>query len=105
MAWTVDASGTQTATINTEHSLDTPTTAGAYILSVDLKNLTYGDTVECRVYDMIDGANYALLWKGVARHFPDTMVFPPVAVTTQMKATLKQTTGTGRAFPWSVRRN
>jgi hypothetical protein len=75
------------------------------VLSVDLKNLALGDTVECRVYDMIDGTNYALLWKATARHFPDAMVFPAVAVTTQLKATLKQTAGTGRVFPWSVRRN
>jgi hypothetical protein len=106
MAWAVDASGTQTAVINTEHVLDAPTTVATYVLSVDAVNLTLGDLVELRCYDMVDGTNYRQMWKGTFQHaqINNAKVSPPIAVTTQVKFTLKQTAGTGRAFPWSVRR-
>ncbi len=105
MAWTVDSSGSQTATINTEHTLATPTTVATYVLGVDTKNMVLGDTLELRCYDMIDGTNYAQIWKGTCQHVQiNAKVSPPLAVTTQAKFTLKQTAGTGRVFPWSVRR-
>ena len=106
MAWTVDTSGTQTATINTEHSLSTPTTSATYVFSVDTKNMVNGDLVELRCYDMVDGTNYAQMWRATFQHVQtnNAKSSPPMAVTTQAKFTLKQTAGTGRAFPWSVRR-
>src|SRR5579871_5272112 len=107
MAWTVDSSGSQTATIGTEHVLDSPTTAATYSFSVDLVNLALGDVVELRCYDMIDGTNYRQMFKGAFQGgclIDIGVVAPPLAVTTQAKFTLKQTAGTGRAFPWSVRR-
>jgi len=107
MSWAVDSSGTQTASIGTEHSLATPTTVATYVLSVDMVNLALGDLVEIRCYDMVDGSNYREMWMKSYQHGQGTAsakVFPPMAVTTQAKFTLKQTAGTGRAFPWSVRR-
>lgn len=106
MAWTVDSSGTQTAVISTEHILDTPTTSATYVFAVDTVNMALGDVLELRVYDMVDGTNYRLVWKGCWQHVQLGVgkVSPPIAVTTQGKFTLKQTAGTGRAFPWSVRR-
>jgi hypothetical protein len=106
MVWTVDSSGSQTATIGTEHILDSPTTSATYVFSVDSKNMVNGDTLELRCYDMVDGTNYAQMWKSVYQHIQinNAKVSPPLAVTTQAKFTLKQTAGTGRAFPWSVRR-
>ena len=106
MAWAVDASGSQTATITTEHSLATPTTIATYVFSVDTVNLALGDTVELRAYDMVDATNYREVWMFTYQHAQATngKVFPPLAVTTQAKFTLLQTAGTGRAFPWSVRR-
>jgi len=106
MTWTVDNSGSQTATIGTEHVLDSPTTSATYVFSVDTKNLALGDLLELRVYDMVDGTNYAQVWKATFQHAQvnNGKVSPPIAVTTQAKFTLKQTAGTGRAFPWSVRR-
>lgn len=106
MAWAVDSSGTQTATISTEHTLATPTTVATYVLSVDTVNLVNGDLVELRCYDMVDGTNYRQIWKGTYQHaqINNGKISPPIAVTTQAKFTLKQTAGTGRAFPWSVRR-
>lgn len=106
MSWVVDSSGSQTATISTEHSLATPTTVATYVLSVDTVNLVNGDLVELRCYDMVDATNYRQVWKGTYQHaqINNGKVSPPIAVTTQAKFTLKQTAGTGRVFPWSVRR-
>jgi hypothetical protein len=106
MAWTVDGSGSQTATIGTEHNVSTPTTNATYVFCVDTKNMVNIDLVELRCYDMVDGTNYALMWKGTYQHIQinNNKVSPPLAVTTQAKFSIKQTAGTGRVFPWSVRR-
>ena len=52
MARTVVSSGTQTATINTEHVLldDTTHEGKVYDAMIDMANLTTGDVVEIRVY-------------------------------------------------------
>jgi hypothetical protein len=106
MTWTVDSSGTQTATINTEHMLATPTTNATYVFHVDTVNLVNGDLVELRCYDKVDGINYRQMWKGTYQHAQvnNAKASPPIAVTAQAQFSLKQTAGTGRAFPWSVRR-
>lgn len=106
MSWTVDSSGSQTATISTEHSLATPTTVATYVFGVDTVNMVNGDLVELRVYDMVDATNYRQCWKGTYQHVQinNGKESPPIAVTTQAKFTLKQTAGTGRVFPWSIRR-
>lgn len=107
MVWVVDSSGTQTASISTEHTLAQPTTSATYVFSVDTVNLANGDLVELRVYDMVDGSNYREIWKATYQHAQARLgkPSPPLAVTTQAKFTLKQTAGTGRNFPWSVRRH
>jgi hypothetical protein len=106
MTWTVDASGSQTAVIGTEHILDSPTTNATYVFEVDTVNMALGDLVELRCYDMVDGSNFRQIWKGTYQNIQINIakVCPPMAVTTQAKFTLKQTAGTGRVFPWSVRR-
>ena len=106
MTWTVDSSGTQTATINTEHILATPTTNATYVFSVDTVNMANGDLVELRCYDKVDGTNYRQMWKGTYQHIQinNAKASPPITTTTQAQFTLKQTAGTGRAFPWSIRR-
>lgn len=106
MTWTVDSSSSQTAVIGTEHVLDTPTTSATYVFSVDTVNLILGDLLELRCYDMVDGTNYRQMWKGTYQHVQinNAKASPPLAVTTQAKFTLKQVAGTGRVFPWSVRR-
>ena len=48
MAVTIEASGTQTATIDTEHTLATETDAKVYVLLVDTKNMVNGDELELR---------------------------------------------------------
>jgi hypothetical protein len=106
MTWTVDSSGSQTAVIGTEHILDAPTTNATYAYSVDTVNLANGDLVELRVYDKIDGTNLRQVFKATYQHAQLNIgkVSPPIAVTAGAQFTLKQTAGTGRVFPWSVRR-
>ena len=106
MTWTVDNSGSQTATIGTEHVLDTPTTNGTYEFAVDTSNLALGDLVELRCYEEIDGTNYRQVWKGTYQHVQVNpgKKSPPLVVNSQAKFTLKQTAGTGRTYSWSVRR-
>lgn len=106
MTWTVDNSGSQTATIGTEHTLDSPATNATYVLAVDTVNLANGDLVELRCYDKVDGTNLRQIWKGTYQHaqINNGKVSPPLAVTAGAQFTLKQVAGTGRVFPWSVRR-
>lgn len=65
-----------------------------------------GDLLELRLYDMIDGTNFRQLAKGACQHIQSNVgkLAFPLGVTTQAKFTLKQTAGTGRVFPWSLRR-
>jgi hypothetical protein len=106
MAWTVDSSGTQSATVTTEHTLAEPTTNATYVLHVDTVNMVLGDLLELRVYDKVDATNYRQMWKGTYQHpqINNAKASPPVAVTTQAKFTLKQAAGTSRNFPWSIRK-
>lgn len=111
MALTAFGSGTQTATVTTEHTLASVNQAGVYTLHVDTVNMAAGDVLELRVYQMV-------LTGGTARvaHFmqysgaqpahdqikPSIPLSNELTDTDALKFTLKQTFGTGRAFPWKV---
>jgi hypothetical protein len=105
MAWT-DSVGSQTAVIGTEHMIAAPTTPGTYVFMVDAANLALGDLLELRLYVKIDDTNYRQLWKAAYGHVQmnPAKIAPSLAVVgAGAKFTLKQTAGTGRAFPWSLR--
>lgn len=107
MAVSVNTSGSQTATISTEHTLATITAAGIYQLKVDLGNLAAGDTVELRVYGKVRSGDTERLEWGPVSYGPivPSMLIPvsPAIVTAvSFRATLKQVAGTGRTFPWAV---
>jgi hypothetical protein len=107
MSWTVSGSGTQTATINTEHTLDTDTTNATYCGMVDLTNLANGDVVELRIYTkVLSGGSLDLAWKGTYAQAGFILVAqsPFVPSDQSLKFTLKQTAGTGRAFDWKLLR-
>jgi hypothetical protein len=107
MTWAVDASGNQTATIGTDHTLRTTaaTPNATFILAVDTTNLANGDLLELRVYDRIDGTNLRQCWKGTYQHaqINNGKESPPVAITSQAEFHLKQVAGTGRTYQWVVR--
>lgn len=106
-------SGTQTAVIGTEHFVADIALSGVYTFEVDRNAMVDGDVLELRVYKMI-------LTSGTAR-----LLFPPqsfygavpsgmdpiqvsIPITneltdsTSLRFSLKQTFGTGRAYPWKA---
>ncbi|HLY53941.1 MAG TPA: hypothetical protein VKS60_00205 [Stellaceae bacterium] len=105
MTWTVDNSGTQTASVGTEQTLDNPTTNGTYVLRVNVSNLANGETVELRVYDKLN-SNTVQCWKAAISGpvINGIVQSPPLAADAGCKATLKQLNGTGRSFDWSLLR-
>lgn len=109
MAVSILASGSQTATINTEHILNTAATtaAGIYVCKVDLGALVAGDILELRMYGKVRSSDTERLMWGPATYGP---VLPSVLIAVapadvcaaSVKWTLKQVAGTGRAFPWAI---
>lgn len=107
MAVTEKTSGSQTATVGTEHTLATVTDAGIYVLRVDLNNLAAGDVVELRVKAKARNATDSERLLHTATYGP---IVPeakltdsiPALATGHFVATLKQTAGTGRAWPWVI---
>lgn len=102
----VNTSGSQTATISTEHTLATLSGAGVFVLCVDLANLAANDIVEFRIYGKADtGDTERLLHRGL--YGPIAVGTPlvqsvPIVSPHHFKATLLQSAGTGRAFPWAI---
>lgn len=101
------ASGTQTATLDVEHSLDVETSAEVYVLVVNLANLTTGDVVVLRVKPkVLSGGSAALAFEQAysGPQTEDVVYSEPVPSAHSVTFTLEQTDGTGRAFEWSVLR-
>lgn len=106
-----NSSGTQTAVLNTEHTLASINTVGSFELLVDLVNMAAGDLLELR-------AKKIVLTAGTGRvlyeqTFQDAQQNEIIVVSEQVgndltdtasvAFTLKQTAGaTGRSFPWKV---
>ena len=103
---TSNQSGSQTATISTEHNLGTEiTAAGTYVLVVDTGNMAAGDVLELRIKTKAKSGGtqrqaYAVSYAN-AQASPNKYSVP-VPVDTSFQATLKQTAGTGRAFDWNI---
>lgn len=103
-----NTSGSQSATLDTEHTLATITDAGIYVLRVDTDNMVAGDRVVLRA--KTEGRSSESTAKLVYEYSfsgEQTEIIkdsPPIAVPAsgQVVFTLEQTDGTGRAFPWSV---
>jgi hypothetical protein len=105
MAILVASTGSQTATINTEHTLATVTVSGNYVFSVSMENLVDGDTVELRIYTkVISGGTEKLAYFAAYTNGQATpnKYSVPVPSPNSVKITLKQTNGTGRVFPWDL---
>lgn len=105
MAVTSAASGSQTATLNTNHTLTTVTTAGVYQLVVDTALLVNGETLiltlntKCRT-----GDTSRIAFRGVYRHAQGdpNKYSPALMIDAEIVAILRQEGGTGRAFPWNL---
>jgi hypothetical protein len=105
MALATISSGTQTAVISTEHSLDVDTTAKTYVLCVDTGAMVNGDILELRMKTKIlSGGTQRVAYMAT---FSNVQADPnkysvPVPADVEIEVTLKQTAGTGRAFPWKL---
>jgi hypothetical protein len=108
-----DVHGSQTAVINTEHTLADTSAAGTYQLSVDPINMAAGDSVTLRIYEMVltSGTRrvvYCATFTGVQP--TDDMIKISIPISTALtdsgavRATLQQTAGTGRVFPWNLKK-
>jgi len=108
MAWTLENSGSQTATIDTEHNLISAVTTNAtYVLKVDAANMANGDVLKLRIKTKCRSGDTLLL--AYMATFRDVQTEPlkisvPVPSDIEITITLEQTDGTGRAFPWAVLR-
>ena len=111
MAPTVVDSGTQTAIVGTEHTLEDIASASTIVATFNLKNMVTGDTVELRVYNktltgdtITAGSTTTLAYLATYAHVQGEPVVATVPVTVgyAAKVTLKQTAGTARNFDWNV---
>jgi hypothetical protein len=111
MAVTSAGTGTQSATVTTEHTLLDIAAAGTYTLHVDLVNMADGDTLELRIYQMIltGGTRRVAYFDSWHDAQPvDGRIAVSVPISNDLtdsgalRFTLKQTVGTSRNFPWKV---
>jgi hypothetical protein len=111
MAVTAYASGTQSATVTTEHFLSSPNVAGTFTLHVDTVNMVAGDVLELRVYQMVltgGTQRVAYFAQFAGAQATDDLIKISVPIsneltdTNSLRFSLKQTYGTSRNFPWKV---
>jgi hypothetical protein len=108
-------SGTQTAVINTEHVLNatTPeTTDGIFQFFVDINAMTFGSPADATILRIkekcIAGGTQRTIYRGDVLGAPSAddaiWVSPSFLLLHGWDFTLQQTAGTGRAYPWSIRK-
>ncbi len=100
-----DDTGSQTATIDTEHDVKTYTASNIYVYTIEVNNLADGDVVEFRVYKKDQGSgtdreiDRQTLSHAQAQGWAK---FPPFFLPFGGKFTILQTAGTGRSFDWHI---
>lgn len=111
MAVTAQSSGTQSASIGTEHTLLDVAVAGTFTFHVDTNAMVSGDTLELRVYQMVltgGTRRVAYMQSYSGAQSADDQIKISVPISNELtdagslRFTLKQTTGTGRSFSWKV---
>lgn len=111
MAPSAQGSGTQTAIVTTEHTLLDVAVAGTFTFHVDTVNLAAGDVLELRIYQIVltgGTRRVAYVTRYVGAQPVDDLIKLSVPIGNELtdagsiRFTLKQTFGTGRAFPWKV---
>lgn len=105
MAVSVKTSGSQTATLDTEHALATITDAGVYVLAVDAAALASGESLRLCLYGKARSSDTERLVYQAA--FSNAQTEPlkesvPVVSPHHLRATLTQSGGTGRSYPWAI---
>lgn len=110
MAISEHASGTQSATVTTEHFLgtDPDNTDGAFQFVVDMQNMVMGDTLEIRVYEAAltgdSSSPQVECWYFYNTQVSPMFMSPALLLMHRWRFSIKQTTGTSRNFKWSIRK-
>jgi hypothetical protein len=111
MAVTAQASGTQAATVGTEHTLADVNAIGTFTLHVDTDAMVAGDALELRVYQMVltGGTRRVAYFQAYYDlQLTDDKIKISVPISNELtdagalRFSLKQATGTSRSFPWKV---
>ena len=105
MALSSVASGTQTATVTTEHTLATQTAAGWYTLVVDTVNMVADDVLILKFKTKcLTGGVSRLAYQAMFAHVQEEQIkySVPVPIDIELVVTLTQSEGTSRDFPWSL---
>jgi len=106
---TSNSNGSQTATVTTEHIIGNGgaaiTDVATFVLGVDTSNMALIDELILRVYVKVRSTGTTrLVYSASYAHVQSIPVklSIPVPSTNEIKFTLEQTAGTGRAFPWEI---
>ncbi len=108
---TLFASGTQAATVTTEHFLSSPAVAGDFQLYVDLNAMVAGDVLELRVYKIVltlGTTRRMRLGRFVGAQPADLLIAESDIFTnnltdvSSLRFSLTQTFGTSRSYPWAL---
>ena len=98
------SNGNQTVSaIGSIYTLASVLTPGSFQLALDVTQMQLGDEIEVRVYLTVAG-NERLAYIGdLTNQQLETLELTPVMVSpTSWRATLQQTAGTPRDFPWEI---
>lgn len=105
---TVHASGTQAATLDTEHTLSTITAVGIYLLMVDDAARVAGETLTLKAKSkVLSGGTQRLMREiiispAAASGEPAIVDIPRPCGDGELQYTLTQSGGTGRSYPWTI---
>lgn len=113
MTITLHSSGTQTATVGTEHFLSNPNVADEYMTVIDLSAMVAGDFLEVRAYQMVlTGGTSRPFWletyQGIQpadlQEARTPWVPNDLTDTNAVRFSMNQKLGTSRNFPWKTLR-
>jgi hypothetical protein len=110
MAIAEHETGSQTATLDTEHTLNTTspeTTDGVFQFVIDVANMARADATIIRIKEKCRSGDTQRLihqWVLANDQADDLWVSPSLILLHGWDFTLEQTDGTGRAYPWSIRK-
>lgn len=105
MALAQVTSGTQTATVTTEHTLATVTSGKTVVLVVDTANMANGDILTLKAkLKTLTGSTARIVYAATFAHVQadPVKISLPVPAVHSVAFTLTQTNGTSRDFDWSV---
>lgn len=104
---TLESSGTQTATLTTEHTLATLAGSKMYQAFIDCVNLVDDEIVTVKIKTKVLSGGVTRTLQSVTYNAQDANINPimllaPLLSEQEYVVTLEQNNGTGRSFPWKI---